>query len=137
MNEQFKQAWLQAVAPFLNQGEVARRVFVARRGEHPWVAAWSTIFGLPRVVVATDDAILVLSVDRSGLRSQVKSVVARLSRATRLGEPQFSPWALLLPPLLDYRWIRVNKERLWVRAGFDVKEVLAIDAEAGTSASTA
>jgi hypothetical protein len=130
MTERVKRILLTQAAPFLNRDEVVRHVFQARRGENPWVAAWSTIARFPRLLVATDDAIVVLSTRWFG---KPESVVARLSRATRLGEPQFSAWGLVILPLLFHRWIRIDNERLWVAAG-DVDEVRAIDAEGAGAA---
>jgi len=129
MNERVRQILFQNVAPFLNEGEVARHLFQARRGENPYVAAWSTMLRFPRLIVATDDAILVLSTVWFG---RPETIIARLDRSTRLGEPQFSPWSLLFLPLLSFRWIRVNNERLWVPTK-DMDEVRAIDAQNVTS----
>jgi hypothetical protein len=130
MNERMRDALLKQVAPFLNKGEIARHVLQARRGENPWVAAWSTIVRFPRIIVATDDAIILLSARWLG---KPDSVIARLSRTTRLGEPQFSPWSLLFFPLLGFRWIRVNNERLWVPTA-DLDEVRSIDTELAKAA---
>jgi hypothetical protein len=129
MNERVRQILLKNVAPFLEEGEVARHVFQARRGENPYVAAWSTIARFPRLIVATDQSILLLSTRWFG---KPESIIARADRGTRLGEPQFSPWSLLFLPLLSFRWIRVNNERLWVTTK-DVDEVRAIDAQGVTS----
>jgi hypothetical protein len=125
VDERVKNILLKQAAPFLKEGEVVRHVFQARRGENPWVAAWSTMMRFPRLIVVTDTAILVLSTRWLG---KPDSVMARLDRTTRLGEPQFSGWSLLFMPLLGFRWIRVNNERLWVRTG-DLDEVRATDAE--------
>ena len=124
MNQRVRTILLKNVTPFLEEGEVARHVFHARRGENPYVAAWSTIARFPRLIVATDQSILVLSTQWFG---RPDSIIARLSRETRLGEPQFTSWSLLFPPLLSFRWIRLNNERLWV-ATRDLEEVRAIDA---------
>jgi hypothetical protein len=70
MNDRIAQLRLTQAAPFLRQGEVGQHVFLVRRGEDPWVAAWSTIARLPRPVVATDQAILVLSTRWMGRRAQ-------------------------------------------------------------------
>jgi hypothetical protein len=125
MNERVKKILVNQATPFLNEGEVVRRAFQAWRAENPWVAAWSTLMTFPRLLVATDDAIVILSTRWFG---RPDSVVARLSRATLLGHPQFSPWALVFSPLLFFRWIRVNNERLWVLTR-DLDEVRAVDAE--------
>lgn len=130
MNERVKKILVKQATPFLKEGEVARHVFQARRGENPWVAAWFTIVRFPRLVVATDDALVILSTRWFG---RPESLIARLGRATRLGEPQFSPWALVFVPLLAFRWIRLNNERLWVSTR-DLDEVRAIDGE-GVGAS--
>lgn len=124
MNDRVRAMLVGHAAPFASSGEVLQHVFQARRGENPWVAAWSTFLRFPRLIVATDQAILLLSTRWMG---KPEAILARLPRTTRLGEPRFSGWAFLLPPLLDFRWIRVNGERLWV-ARRDVDEVRAIDA---------
>ena len=124
MNDRVKQILVKQAAPFLKDGEVVRQIFQARRGDNPWVAAWSTIARFPRLIVATDGALLVLSTRWMG---KPESVLARLPRTTRLGEPEFSPWSLLLLPLLFFRSLQLNGERLWVATG-DLDELRAIDA---------
>ncbi len=133
MNERVRAMLREQAAPFLMPGDMARHVVQARRGENPWVAAWSTIARFPRLIVATDTALLVLSTRWMG---KPDAVIARLPRSTRLGEPQFSTWALLLGPLLWFRWIRVRGERLWVASG-DADVVRAIDNDGSRGAAGA
>jgi len=129
MNERKKRTLLKRVAPFLNEGEVARHVFQAHRGEKAFAFVFFSIFMFGRLVVATDDAILILSTQRY---ARPNSVIARLSRTTKIGEPRFCLWTLLFPPLIFVRWLRVNNERLWISFG-DVEEVRAIDSESAGS----
>jgi hypothetical protein len=125
MNEALRKLVIKQITPFLRENELVRHLFFALRGENPWVAALTTVVRRARLIVATDEAILLLS---SPNLSGQRELIARLSRATKLGEPLFTRWALLFWPLLSFRWIRVNNERLWV-ATRDIDEVRAVDAE--------
>lgn len=119
MNDKLRKTLEARVRPFLDDDEQIDRVVVARRGNNPWVAAWSTMLRFPRIVAVTNKGIVVL---QTRWLAKPTGVLARLPKGTRTGEPRFSMWAFAFPPLLPYRWIKVNGERLWILSG-DVDEI--------------
>jgi hypothetical protein len=123
MNERLRKAYALQVKPFLQADEELTHVFLAARGENPWVGAWSTIVRFPRQVVVTNRAVLLLSCKTLG---RPDAVVARLPRETKLGPPESTIWTLLLTPLWGRQAIRVNGERLWAMTS--AKELREIDA---------